>query len=309
MSKPDTPSQATPAEAASSLDAGRPSNVRVAVSWLLLDMVLVGGGVAVLVKSHGTVYPAFQLVFIRAMIGLMFILPLIWHHRAEMTRIRHPWRNLFRIACNAIALTSNFLAFAILPLATVNAVGFSRPLVTMALAVAVLGETVSRIRWAGAILAFAGVLIVMAPGTGSFDIKVLVVLVSVVFGSLAIIQTRALKDENTTVMMVFYTVGLAVITAVPAVFTWQPVKLIDWIPLLGIGFLAQLGQYCFLRAYRMADASVLAPVGYLSVVFATGVGYFFFSEVPDTRVVIGVVVILIALQGAAFIERRRNRLG
>lgn len=294
-------------EAAPEPEAERASNARTGIGWLLLDMTLVSGGMTALVKAQGATYPAFQLVFIRAMIGLLFILPLIWQHRAEMRRVKHPWRNIFRISCNAIALTSNFLAITMLPLAMVNAVGFSRPLITMAMAVAMLGETVSRIRWLGAGLAFVGVLIVMAPGTSSFDVEVLVVLVSVVFGSLAIIQTRALKDENTTVMMVFYTVGLAVITAVPAVFTWQPVMPFDWIPLLGIGFLAQLGQYCFLRAYRIADASVLAPVGYLSIVFVTVTGYVFFDEVPEVRVVIGVIIILAALQGASWLDRRRGR--
>ncbi|SMF37799.1 S-adenosylmethionine uptake transporter [Xaviernesmea oryzae] len=295
-------------QAAPEAESERTSNARIGIGWLLLDMTLVSGGMTALVKAQGATYPAFQLVFIRAMIGLLFILPLIWHHRAEMTRIKHPWRNIFRISCNAIALTSNFLAITMLPLAMVNAVGFSRPLITMAMAVAMLGETVSRIRWLGAAMAFAGVLIVMAPGTESFDVEVLVVLVSVVFGSLAIIQTRALRDENTIVMMVFYTVGLAVITAIPAAFIWQPVVPFDWIPLLGIGFLAQLGQYCFLRAYRIADASVLAPVGYLSIVFVTVVGYVFFDEVPEVRVVIGVIVILASLQGAAWLERRRGRM-
>ena len=300
----DEPAQAEDGRTANVL----PSDTRLAIGWLLLDMTFVSGGMTALVKAMGATYPAFQLVFIRAMIGLLFILPLIWHHRAEMTRIKHPWRNIVRISCNAVALTSNFLAITLLPLAMVNAVGFSRPLVTMAMAVAMLGETVSRIRWAGAGLAFVGVLIVMAPGASGFDLGVLIVLVSVVFGSLAIIQTRALKDENTTVMMVFYTVGLAVITAVPAAFTWQPVVPFDWIPLLGIGFLAQLGQYCWLRAYRIADASVLAPVGYLSIVVVTFTGYVFFDEVPEIRVVIGVVIILAALQGAAFLERRRRTL-
>lgn len=295
------------AEAVPQTEGERAANARIGIGWLLLDMTLVSGGMTALVKAQGATYPAFQLVFIRAMIGLLFILPLIWHHRAEMIRIKHPWRNIFRISCNAVALTSNFLAITMLPLATVNAVGFSRPLITMAMAVALLGETVSPVRWAGAAVAFAGVLVVMAPGTESFDVGVLVVLVSVVFGSLAIIQTRALKDENTTVMMVFYTVGLAVITAVPAAFTWQPVAPFDWLPLLGIGLLAQLGQYCFLQAYRVADASVLAPVGYLSIVFVTVTGYVFFGEVPELRVVVGVTIILASLQGAAWLEQRRAR--
>jgi S-adenosylmethionine uptake transporter len=261
-----------------------------------------------LVKAQGVTYPAFQLVFIRAMIGLIFILPLIWRHRGEMVRVKYPWRNLFRICCNAIALTSNFIAITLLPLATVNAVGFSRPLVTMAMAVAFLGETVSRFRWAGASLAFVGVLVVIGPDGAEFGVGVLVVLVSVVFGALAVIQTRALRQENTTVMMVFYTVGLAVITAVPAIWTWKPVASFDWVALLGIGLLAQMGQYCFLRAYRIADASVLAPVGYLSILFVTAVGYFLFDEVPENRVVLGIAIILVSLQSTALAEYLLKRL-
>ncbi|UXT19282.1 DMT family transporter [Agrobacterium tumefaciens] len=291
-----------------SLENPRDANARAGIGWLLMDMALVSGGMTALVKAQGVTYPAFQLVFIRAMIGLFFILPLIWRHRMEMVRVRYPWRNIFRICCNAIALTSNFIAITLLPLATVNAVGFSRPLVTMAMAVALLGERVSRYRWAGACLAFVGVLIVIGPGGAAFNAGVLVVLVSVVFGALAVIQTRALRQENTTVMMVFYTVGLAVITAVPAIWTWKPVAPLDWGPLLAIGLLAQLGQYCFLRAYRIADASVLAPVGYLSILFVTAVGYFLFDEVPEARVVVGIVIILVSLQSTALAEYLLKRL-
>jgi S-adenosylmethionine uptake transporter len=286
----------------------RENDPRAGIGWLLMDMALVSGGMTALVKAQGVTYPAFQLVFIRAMIGLIFILPLIWRHRMEMVRVKYPWRNLFRICCNAIALTSNFIAITLLPLATVNAIGFSRPLVTMAMAVAFLGERVSRYRWAGACLAFVGVLVVIGPGGAAFNAGVLVVLVSVVFGALAVIQTRALRQENTTVMMVFYTVGLAVITAFPAIWTWKPVAPFDWAPLLAIGLLAQLGQYCFLRAYRVADASVLAPVGYLSILFVTAVGYFLFDEVPEVRVVLGIAIILVSLQSTVLAEFLLKRL-
>lgn len=280
---------------------------REGILWVLADMVLVSGGMTALVKAQGVTYPAFQLVFIRAMIGLMFILPLIWRHRFHIRHTKHPWKNVSRVSCNAIALTSQFLAYTMLPLAVVNALGFSRPLVTMAMAVAFLGETVSRLRWIGAGLAFAGVLVMLAPGGVDWNLGLLAVFGTVFFGSLAIIQTRALRDENTTVMMVFYTVGLAVITAVPAIFVWQPVKPLDWIPLLGIGFLAQAGQYCFLRAYRLAEASVLAPIGYLSIVVTAAAGYIFFGEIPEMRIVAGSAVILAALQATAILEHRATK--
>src|SRR5690606_34058083 len=127
---------------------------------------------------------------------------------------------------------------------------------------------------------------------------------SVLFGSLATVQTRALKDEDTTVLMVFYTVGLSVFTAVPAAFVWQPVALADWPTLLAIGVLAQVGQYCYLRAYQSADANVLAPLGYLSIVFATAAGYFFFGEVPGWTTLFGAAIVVSALRMPSLLERR-----
>ncbi len=278
---------------------------RFGIVWLLSDTTLVTG-MTVLVKMQGSSYPAIQLVFIRALIGLILILPMIWRHRRQLIHSRDPLRNIMRISCNAVALTSNFVAVTMLPLVLVNALGFTRPLVSMLMAVAMLGERVSRWRWIGAIFAFVGVLIMLAPDTFAWNLGLVAVLLSIVFGALATIQTRMLHYENTTVMMVFYTAGLTVITVIPALFTWQPVRGEDWPALIGIGLLAQLGQFCFLRAYQIASASLLAPFGYLSIVFATASGYVFFDEMPDLRTLIGIVVIIATLQAVAFLERRKG---
>ncbi|AJY47135.1 DMT family transporter [Martelella endophytica] len=275
------------------------------IAWLLTDMALVTF-MSALVKANSVAYPAIQLVFIRALIGLLFILPMIIRNRAELTNMRYPLRNAFRVTCNAIALTSNFLAFAMLRLVMVNALGFTRPLVTMGLAALLLGERVSRLRWLGAALAFGGALIIVSPDEIALNPGIFVVIASIVFGATATIQTRRLKDESTIVMMVFYTVGLALLTGIPAVILWQPVPLSHWPVLALIGLLAQAGQYCWLRAYQKSDASVLAPFGYLSVFFAAAAGFFFFGEIPPPRIFIGVAVILVALQGTRWIEGRRR---
>jgi S-adenosylmethionine uptake transporter len=278
---------------------------RSGILWLLCDTTLVTG-MTVLVKMQGASYPAIQLVFIRALIGLLLILPMIWRHRRQLVHSRDPLRNIMRISCNAVALTGNFVALTMLPLVLVNALGFTRPLVSMLMAVIMLGERVSRWRWIGAVFAFAGVLVMLAPDAFAWNFGLVAMLLSIIFGALATIQTRMLHYENTTVMMVFYTAGLTVITFVPALFVWQPVRGEDWPALIGIGLLAQLGQFCFLRAYQIASASLLAPFGYLSIVFATASGYFFFDEAPDLRTLIGIVVIIAALQAITFLERRKS---
>lgn len=141
----------------------RSASLRTGVGWLLMDTTLVTIMTS-LVKAGSATYLAMQMVFVRALIGLVFIIPLIWRHRAALRSPQKPLRNISRIACNTIALSANFLALGLLPLAVVNAIGFSSPAVTMFLAVFPLGETVSRVRWVGAILAFGGVLFMLAPG-------------------------------------------------------------------------------------------------------------------------------------------------
>lgn len=259
--------------------------------WLVADMVLVVTMLAV-VKHEAATYSAIQLVFLRSIVGLVMVLPLAWRHRAALFGTRRTAGHLVRVGCNTLALTCNFAAVAALPLALVTAIGFTRPLVLLALAAAMLGERVSGVRWAATAVGFVGVLIMTRPGTVPWNLGLLAAFGSVVFGSLAIIQTRRLRNENAVVLMLFYTVGLTVLTAIPAAYAWVPVAAADWPALLVIGVLAQLGQYCFLRAHQIAATHVLAPLGYLSIVLSVIVGYVAFGEVPRWQTMLGIAIIL-----------------
>jgi drug/metabolite transporter (DMT)-like permease len=277
---------------------------RAGFAWLASDMLLVTV-MTVLVKLGGASYPAVQMVFIRSLIGLVSMLPLAWRHRQALRETRQWGRHAFRVLCNTLALNTNFAALTALPLALANAIGFMRPLVVLALATFLLGERSGPWRWIGAAIGFLGVLIMVAPGEVTWNLGILAALGSVLFGSLATVQTRALASENTTVLMVFYTVGLTVFTAVPAAFSWQPVAQTDWPLLLAIGILAQIGQYCFLRAYQSTPANLLAPIGYLSIVLASIAGFIAFGEIPAPTTIIGTVIII----GALALTTRLDRPG
>jgi len=260
----------------------------------------------VLVKLGGADYPAVQMVFIRSLVGLVSVLPLAWRHRQALRQTRHWSRHAFRVFCNTAALNANFAALTALPLALANAIGFMRPLVVLALATFMLGERSGPWRWIGAGIGFAGVLLMVAPGEIAWNGGILAALAAVAFGSLATVQTRALKGESTTTLMVFYTVGLTLFTAIPAAIAWQPVAPSAWPLLLSIGILAQIGQYCYLRAYQATPANVLAPLGYLSIVLASIAGYLAFGEIPAWTTLAGIVIILSALALTARFDRRHS---
>lgn len=279
---------------------------RKGIAWLLADMTLVTT-MTVLVKFEGDTYPAVQLVFIRSLIGLVSILPLAWRKRQAVVGTKQPLRHLFRVGCNTVALTCNFYALSALPLALVNAIGFMRPLVVLVFAAWLLAEKITRVRWIGTAVGLLGILIILAPGEVPLSWGLIAAFGSVLFGSLAVIQIRAMADEDTAVLMVFYTVGLSVLTAIPAFVVWRPVAWSDWPTLLAIGVLAQLGQYCFLRAYQTTPASILAPIGYLSLAFAAVAGFIFFREIPSWTTILGVLVIITALQSTNMLEKAATR--
>ncbi len=270
--------------------------------WLLLDMALVTVMQAI-VKAEGETYPAIQLVFLRSLVGFVSVAPLVWRHRAKLTNLSNIRGHLTRVGFNSIALTLNFAAFAALPLALVTAIGFIRPLALLVMASILLGENVSRIRYLFTVLGFIGVIIMVRPDAISWNMGLIAAFGSVFFGSLAVVQTRRLAGENTVVLMLFYTVGLTLLTSIPAALVWVPIPYSEAPSIILVGVLAQLGQYCWLQAYQKQEARLLAPLGYLSIIFSGLAGWFFFAEIPSLSLCLGAAIVVLTTLSATPVER------
>jgi len=266
---------------------------RQGAAFALADMVLVVTSMGV-IKQAGATFPAIQLVFFRAVIGLLLIAPLVWRYRSDIFNSRQLKGHFGRVLCSTVALSCNYAATTALPLTLVNVIGFTRPFVILGLAAAMLGERILPRHWVSSLICFASVLFILKPGSMSWDWGLLAALGMVLFGSLSVIQTRRLTGEHAVVLMVFYTIGLAVLTAVPAVLVWVPPGLSDLPAFLVIGLLAQVGQFCFLRSHQLAQASILAPLSYVVIVFSAMADYLYFGIVPTSSLVIGGIVIIAA---------------
>ncbi|MGO4524151.1 DMT family transporter [Microvirga sp. 2MCAF35] len=169
-----------------------------------------------------------------------------------------------------------------------------------------LGERILRRHWISSVICFVSVLFIVKPGSMSWDWGLLAALGMVLFGSFSVIQTRRLTGEHAVVLMIYYTIGLAVLTAVPAAFVWVPPRLSDLPALLIIGALAQVGQFCFLRSHQLAEASILAPLSYVVIVFSSVADYLYFGIVPTLSLVVGgLVIILAAFMGTQVARARR----
>lgn len=272
-------------------DAAAPRN-HAAGGWLLLDIALNLAALST-VKALGLGYPAVQLVFLRAASGLAIMAPFLLGGAGAFRGLDDRGLHAFRIALSAVTLTASFYAIARLPLALFTALMFTRPVVTMLMARGFLGERIAPRRWMGAGIALLGVLIVVRPEGGAMPgLGLAAAGLVVVTGTGAVIVTRRLRAAPKVVMMVFYTAGLATLTAPFAAIAWTPVTPAHWPPLLAIGVLTQAAQLCFLRAHAMGEAGFLANVGYTSLILSTMAGWLVFGEVPDAAFWAGAALIV-----------------
>lgn len=262
-------------------------------AWLIADMSLNIWALSI-VKWLGAGYPATQIVFLRALTGLVLILPLIWIQRARFRRVEHLRIHLLRVALSVVTLTASFFAISRIPLAVFTAIGFTRPIVTMVMAAILLKETIGPRRWIAAGVALLGVLIAANPGAVPWSLGLAAQGLVVLTGSAAIIATRRLRAAPPIVLMTFYTAGLTLCTAPLALLAWQPVDPAHLAPLLAVGVFSQTAQLCFLRAHYHGEAGFLSVLGYLSLVLSVGVGYFVFDEVPGPEFALGAALVIAA---------------
>jgi drug/metabolite transporter (DMT)-like permease len=276
------------------------ANERLGSAFILTDILILTAA-SMIVKAGGASYPVFQLLFIRALVGFLIILP--GTPREVWREVPHPANarmHALRVLMGILALSTNYAAITLLPLALAVTLSFLRPLAMLAAAALLLGERVTRVGWMAGVLGFSGVLIAAEPGGGATWAGIGVALLNVVFGTLAVTTVRKLADASRPLMMIYYTLGLTVFSAPIALAGWVPVRWQDWPMLIALGCLSQAGQYCFLRAHQLASTQRLATLGYLYIVTSGVAGYLVFAEVPSLRMVAGGAVIV----GAALLATR-----
>lgn len=246
-----------------------------------------------LAKSFGQDYPAFQIVFLRALVGLILMIPLIWWQRETFRHLTDLPLHLLRVTLSTIALTAGYFAIARVPIALFTTVNFIRPLLLMLMAALIMREKIAPRQWLAAVIALIGVFIAINPTQFSGGWGIIVLFLAVFAGTGATIVTRHKSMAPTVVLMTFYTAGLAAFSAPLAFATWQPISA-HWPALITIGIFAQLAQFCFLCAHRHGQAAFLAILSYSSLIISTSVGFFVFEETPIASFWIGSLVVIAA---------------
>lgn len=290
--------------------SGLPPNLRGALWMLLAGAFFSLQGAAV--KAVGTRLDVFQVQFFRCLFGLLAVLPFILGpaltgRGLELLHTRRPFMHAARAMVGVTGMFCGFYAVTRLPLADAVAISFTRPLFLLMLAIVFLGESVGWRRWAATLVGFAGVLIIVRPGTTAFDWAALVALLGAfLIADVGVLVKKLSATERNTTILFYFTVVTTAVAVVPAVLVWQPPTPAEYALLVLVGICATIGQAFVLRAYRIGEASAVTPFDASRMLFAVAYGYVMFAEIPDRWTLAGAAILIAS---TIYIAQREYRLG
>jgi drug/metabolite transporter (DMT)-like permease len=242
-------------------------------------------------------YPTMAIIFLRSFPALIAVLVIV-HIEGAWRRLatRRPLAQLLRGGLMILSYWL-FLQALIGGLHFALAVGliFTSPFFVAALSPLVLGEKVTMARWIAALIGFAGVMVAVRPGFGSFDWLALYSLGAGFVYACTALLARRLGTTEPAAVTGFYTWLMFLLGSMPFALLrlgeWSMPDLGDWGWLVAIGLISGTAHYFIVSAYRRAPAAVVAPFEYVAIIWAAIFGFAFWQEMPDLPTLAGIALI------------------
>lgn len=247
-----------------------------------------------------------QVIGLRYFLALALIAPAVaWRWQARPLAVARPGlqalRGLFVIA----AATLFVYSVRALPLTTTTAIGFISPLFVTILSIVFLKEKVGLRRWAAIVVGFFGVLAILQPGSDAFSLAMLLPIASSMCWAASLVITRAMRSGERPFATLVWTTAVGFLAIAPlGLATWRPPDAGQMALIAALAGLHVAAQLLTIRAFSLSAATALAPFSYVSLLWATVIGYFAFDALPDGRTLAGAAI----LAGAGLYVWRREQV-
>ena len=216
------------------------------------------------------------------------------------------WRlHFLRSVCGWLGVTCMFAAVARMPLAEATAISFLNPLVAMVLAVVMLGEHLNVRKIIATVLALAGAMLILRPGSEAFQPAGLLALCAALFMGLEVVFVKRLSDSEPAlrVLLINNAAGTCISLAVAA-FVWIWPTGLQWLMLIALGVVMVSAQSLFIQSMKRGEASFVIPAFYSVLAFAALYDFALYGAVPSWMAVAGAALIV---SGAIILVMRGRR--
>jgi len=227
----------------------------------------------------------------------------------DSLRTRRVWAHVGRMALGLAAMALNFVAFILLPLAEATTIGFSVPIFSVVLAALLLGEPTGKWRWGAVAAGFAGVLLIVQPGSG--DVPLLGASVAIVAAlltaSVTIVIRRLGATERAATTVFWFAVSSLVPLGILMLHFAEAHDGTTWLILGGLALAGGLAQLTLTGALRLAPVALVMPMDYTSLLWAVLLGASIFGELPSPWTWIGAPIIIASGLVIVWREHRLHR--
>ncbi|MER8751761.1 DMT family transporter [Mesorhizobium sp. M1050] len=285
---------------------------------LKIVSVAVFVGMQTCIKAAGTV-PAGQIVFFRSFFAIFPIIAFLAFKGKLGTAFttKRPLNHIARGLVGVGAMGLGFFALTRLPLPEAITLNYAQPLLVVVFSSIFLGETIRVYRWSAVAVGLVGVLIISWPeltllsSDQALDdqevLGVIAALVAAAISAVAMLLVRNLvQSERTATIVLWFSVTASVMSLLSLPFGWRMLTPLQAALLVAAGFCGGLGQVLMTAAYRHAEASVVAPFEYSSMILGLVVGYLVFGDVATVHMLVGGLIVVAA---GIFIIWRERQLG
>ena len=251
---------------------------------------------SVCIKATGDNLPLFEVVFFRSFFALIPLFLVIFYFNLKITSINNYKLHFFRGLVGIAAMSLFFISLRYVPLIEMQTISYSSVFFISILSIFFLGEKIGYRRVIAIIVGFIGVVIILKPDVNLFSNYSVLPLLASIFLSMAVIILKKILLTNNNILSVWtFTLFATLFSLFFFNDDWIWPNNFDLVLLITSGILGFVAQLCLSKSFQLADASVLAPLDFTSVIWAFLIGYIIFGEFLSREVLLGGPLILLSV--------------
>lgn len=280
---------------------------RVVIAAILLMLLagLMSSLLHVGVRVVSPELPTIQIVLLRSLFTMLVTFPLLFRTGRISWRSNRLDLQVVRGIVSVFSMTTWYYALSILPLADAGALSFTTAIFVTLGAALMFGESVGLRRWSAVVVGLIGTVIVLRPGSGLLTLGAVAALGSSILWAVSLLMAKNLAKYDSSLTITFYQplmiTPFALLATIP-VWVWPSPN--TWLILFGMGLVAGIGNFAYVHALRIADASLSMPADYVRLLWMVGWGYLLFAEIPAMSTWVGAALIIMS---TLFITWRESR--